>query len=51
MQTDMNEKQMLPIRKRLRLEHYDYSSAGAYFVTICIEERKRILSEGAVPCE
>ncbi len=27
-------------RKRNRLENYDYSSPGAYFVTICTEERK-----------
>ena len=46
----------LPKRKNLRLKQYDYSSAGAYFVTICIKDRKRILSdivktsvEGAVP--
>ena len=23
-------------RKRIRLENYDYSSDGAYFITICI---------------
>lgn len=26
-------------RRPLRLPHYDYASAGAYFVTICTEER------------
>jgi REP-associated tyrosine transposase len=26
-------------RRRLRLPHYDYASAGAYFVTICTHER------------
>ena len=31
-------------RKKMRLEGYDYSSLGAYFVTICIKDRKRILS-------
>ena len=31
-------------RKRLRLKNFDYSSAGAYFVTICTKDRKRILS-------
>ncbi|MBR5241764.1 MAG: hypothetical protein IKV20_01375, partial [Clostridia bacterium] len=31
-------------RKDLRLKGYDYSSLGAYFVTICTRERKKILS-------
>ena len=35
----------LPKRKDLRIKQYDYSSAGAYFVTICIKDRKRILSD------
>ena len=26
-------------RKNLRLRHYDYSQSGAYFITICTEER------------
>ena len=30
-------------RKKLRLEGYDYSSVGAYFVTVCTAERKPIL--------
>ena len=46
-ETGMDGK--LPVRKRLRLEHYDYSSAGAYFVTICIQDRKRVLSEIVAP--
>ena len=32
-------------RKRNRLENYDYSSSGAYFITICTAGRRRILSE------
>ena len=35
----------LPERKRLRLENYDYSNDGFYFITICTKDRKRILSE------
>lgn len=35
----------LPKRKDLRLKQYDYSSAGAYFITICVKDRKRILSD------
>lgn len=34
----------LPVRKRLRLVGYDYSKNGAYFITICIKDRKCILS-------
>ena len=40
----MDKEKELPKRKDLRLKQYDYSSAGAYFVTICIKDRKRILS-------
>ena len=41
----MDKEKELPKRKELRLKQYDYSSAGAYFVTICIKDRKRILSD------
>ena len=34
----------LPMRKQIRLPDYDYSSPGAYFVTICTHEKRRILS-------
>lgn len=35
----------LPIRRKiLRLETYDYSQAGFYFVTICTHQRQPILS-------
>lgn len=30
----------MPMRKRNRLEHFDYSSCGAYFITICTSERQ-----------
>lgn len=30
---------MDPRRKQIRLKHYDYSLAGAYFLTICTEDR------------
>jgi len=32
-------------RRSLRLAEYDYSQAGAYFVTLCTQERERILGE------
>ena len=35
----------LPERERLRLKNFDYSTTGAYFVTICTKDRKRILSK------
>lgn len=35
----------LPKRKPNHLKDYDYSSAGAYFVTICTQGRRCILSD------
>ncbi len=35
----MNE---LPKRKLIRIDNYDYSTAGAYFITICTANRARI---------
>ena len=32
-------------RKPNRLREYDYSQTGAYFITICTQNRKRILSQ------
>ena len=37
-----------PTRKLHRLKDYDYSSPGAYFVTICTKERRMILYRIAV---
>ena len=34
-----------PSRKRIRLPEYDYSSPGAYFVTVCTHDRRCILSD------
>ena len=33
-----------PERKPNRLTEYDYSTNGAYFITICTQDRKKILS-------
>ncbi len=41
----MDNERKLPKRKSTRLKDFDYSSAGAYFVTICIRDRMHILSE------
>lgn len=35
----------LPKRKPTRLKEYDYSSHGAYFITICTHNHRKILSE------
>ena len=35
----------LPIRKRNRLINYDYSSYGAYFITICTKDKKKLFWE------
>ena len=35
----------LPKRKSPRLKYFDYSSAGAYFVTICVNNKLNLLSE------
>ena len=35
----------LPKRKPNRLKNFDYSSAGAYFVTACTEDRKCLLGK------
>ena len=35
----------LPQRKQNRLPEYDYNQNGAYFVTICTQDRKKILSQ------
>lgn len=45
----------LPKRKPKRLANYDYSQNGAYFITICTQNRAQILSEivgrGLAPAE
>ena len=48
----MHKEKELPKRKSTRLKDFDYSSAGAYFITICTESRRQILSRivgGDVP--
>lgn len=35
----------LPQRKSPRLQGYDYSSSGAYFITICTYQRSHLLGE------
>ena len=32
----------LPKRKKLRLQNFDYSTSGAYFITICTKDRENL---------
>ncbi len=43
----------LPKRKDTRLTGYDYSTPGAYFVTLCTKDREEILGRivGGVACD
>ena len=34
-----------PVRKRNRLEHYDYSAAGCYFITICTKYKEKLFGQ------
>ena len=51
----MNKEKELPKRKHPRLDNHDYSSAGAYFITICTQNRRcvlsRIVGRGLAPAE
>ena len=40
----MEENKLLK-RKPTRLKNFNYNGAGAYFVTMCVENRRRVLSE------
>ena len=42
--TVMKMEEKKPERKPTRIKNYDYSSAGAYFITICTKNRAEILS-------
>ena len=44
----MGGKEENPKRKDLRLKKYNYSTNGAYFITVCTKDRKNILSHIAV---
>ena len=42
----------LPARKHIRLKEYNYAADGAYFITICTQDRVCLFSlpVGATPC-
>ena len=37
-------------RRRLRLPDYDYSHAGAYFITVCTQDRVMLFGE-VIDCD
>ena len=39
------DENKLPKRKHTRLKEYDYSAGGAYFLTICTQGRKNVLTK------
>ncbi|MBE6535100.1 MAG: transposase [Ruminococcaceae bacterium] len=41
---ETDKENRFPERKLLRLKNFDYSTAGAYFITICTHSRKCTLS-------
>ena len=51
----MDKEKDFPKRKHPRLDKYDYSSSGAYFITICTLNRRcvlsRIVGRGLAPAE
>ena len=44
-----NMESTLPKRRSTRLRYFDYASKGAYFVTVCTQERRQLLSEVFLP--
>ena len=40
----MDKEKALPKRKPTRLNNFDYNTTGAYFITICTDKRRQILS-------
>ena len=41
----MDKEKELPKRKHTRLQNFDYSTTGAYFITICTQNRQCALSK------
>lgn len=32
-------------RRSIRLQHYDYSQAGFYFITLCVQNKESLFGE------
>ena len=41
----MSEEEIKPRRKSIRLQEYDYSQPGAYFVTACVKKRECLFGQ------
>ncbi|MHB1151450.1 MAG: transposase [Eubacteriales bacterium] len=41
-----NDEIKLPVRKKNQLDHWDYSSQGAYFLTVCVQHMSELLWDG-----
>ena len=39
----MGDELEFPKRKNIRLKDYDYNQSGAYFITICVKDRRELL--------
>ena len=39
------ENRKYPKRKNIRLKNYDYSQPGFYFITICVQNKIKLLGE------
>ncbi len=48
MSDNTNFMEKLPTRKPTRLKDYDYSTPGAYFITICTKDRQNIFWDGNI---
>jgi len=35
----------IPVRKHPRLKEYDYNQNGAYYITLCVKDRREVLSK------
>ena len=55
MRVVMDMETSMPKRKHPRLKEYDYSTNGAYFITVCTQDRRcllsRIVGRGLAPAE
>ena len=38
-------KEIITIRKKIRLNNYDYSQENIYFITICVKDRVELLGK------
>lgn len=47
---NVDKEKELPKRKPTRLKNFDYNTTGAYFITLCTEGRRQILSRIVVLC-